>query len=120
MQFAELGVEVHHGVARRSSPPGDGSEVRREDHGRFMLRSRPCGSRRTVLCRDFEEVTPRAAKQVLALPDRGARPPRLPWTLVSVQHLTKPRVALTIRKYDQRKYGVKGKKPRPGVRRGPL
>ena len=60
-----------------------------------------------------EEVTPRAAKQVLLSLigeyDRGAYPD----SSVSVQHLTKSRVALTIRKIDQRKYGVQGKKPRP-------
>ena len=60
-----------------------------------------------------EEVTPWAAKQVLLSLigeyDRGAYPD----SSVSVQHLTKSRVALTIRKTDQRKYGVQGKKPRP-------
>jgi CRISPR-associated protein Cas5t len=61
----------------------------------------------------FEEVTPRAAKQVLLSLigewKRGAHPD----AVVTVKHLTKSRVALTIRKYDQRKYGVKGKDPRP-------
>ena len=60
-----------------------------------------------------EEMTPRAAKQVLLSLigeyDREAHPD----AVVTVQHLTKPRVALTIRKYDQRKYGVTGKRPRP-------
>jgi CRISPR-associated protein Cas5t len=60
-----------------------------------------------------EEVTPRAAKQVLlsliGVHDRNAYPD----AVVSVQHLTKSRVALTIRKCDQRKYGVQGKAPRP-------
>ncbi len=60
-----------------------------------------------------EEVTPRAAKQVLLSLigeyDRRAYPD----SSVSVQHLTKSRVALTIRKCDQRKYGVMAKEPRP-------
>ncbi len=60
-----------------------------------------------------EEVTPRAAKQLLlsliGVHDRKAHPD----AVVTVQHLTKPRVALTIRKSDQRRYGVQGKKPRP-------
>jgi CRISPR-associated protein Cas5t len=60
-----------------------------------------------------EEVTPRAAKQVLLSLigeyDRCAYAD----SAVSVQHLTKSRIALTIRKCDQRKYGVGGKKPRP-------
>lgn len=60
-----------------------------------------------------EEVTPQAAKQVLLSligeHDRRAYPD----SSVSVEHLTKSRVALTIRKCDQRKYGVMAKQPRP-------
>jgi CRISPR-associated protein Cas5t len=61
----------------------------------------------------YEEVTPRAAKLVLLSligeHDRRAYAD----SSVSVRHLAKPRIALTIRKCDQRKYGVKGKEPRP-------
>jgi CRISPR-associated protein Cas5t len=60
-----------------------------------------------------EEVTPRAAKQVLlsliGVHDRRAYPE----AVVTIQHLSKPRIALTVRRCDQRKYGVKGKEPRP-------
>jgi CRISPR-associated protein Cas5t len=60
-----------------------------------------------------EEVTPRAAKQVLlslvGVHDRSA----FPDAEVQVKHLCKQRIALTVRKSDQRKYGVQGKAPRP-------
>jgi CRISPR-associated protein Cas5t len=77
----------------------------------------PFATLRKPLARSYgethEELTPRAAKQVLLSlvgePNRDAYPD----TVIEVKSLTKPRIATTIQKMSQVKYGVAGKGHRP-------
>jgi CRISPR-associated protein Cas5t len=61
----------------------------------------------------YEDLTAQAARQVLLSlvgePNRNAYPD----TVLKVKSLTKPRIATTIQRMSQVKYGVPGKSPRP-------
>ena len=77
----------------------------------------PFATLRKPLARSYgetrEQLTPHAAKQILLSlvgePNRSAYPD----TIIEVKSLTKPRIATTIQKMSQVKYGVPGKVPRP-------